>query len=217
MPGSCGGASSYHQLPWPGLTARQSLWMGSIRVQAHKSEGHREIQAEVHEVTEQKARQMAALANTAHGLQLERPSKRRVFQTFVRGRGHYDPKTKTYLSYRELASALGGIASHTTLRNWMKQDFPKTFSKIGGGDARPADPFEEPERDPDEESFGWPWRDCERPSMPRGGSRTHNAGGTLSGPRRKPWGPSRMAGNGTQRSMRATSERGRYGPFKLNT
>ena len=124
---------------------------GFHRVEAHRRAGLHRIDVQVHDTTRAGALRMAALANTTHGLPLKSKDKRRVFRAFIRGHGHYDPKTKTLMSYRELEKALGGIAPHTTLRNWMQKDFPDTFRRMGGAE-KPSQDLAEPipEADPED-------------------------------------------------------------------
>ena len=67
---------------------------------------------------------------TEHGLPLAK-EYRRKFQAFVRARKHHrvDGSLK---SYPEIALEIGGARGYTTIRNWMRQDFPSVFRAMGG-------------------------------------------------------------------------------------
>ncbi len=85
---------------------------------------------------------LAAKANLAHGLPLKAREHRNVFRAFIRAGMHR--KRKCFLSYRDIAGALGGVRSHGTLWNWMKKDFPGIAEQMapaypmGSGGIRPT-------------------------------------------------------------------------------
>lgn len=56
--------------------------------------------------------------------------RRTDFRKFIRGGGYRLPKNK-WMSYRELAEALGGIGGHTKIRSWMTKDFPRIYQDMG--------------------------------------------------------------------------------------
>lgn len=72
---------------------------------------------------------MAATANTRHGLPLTNQEQRQVFRTYIRTKQHLQGRRRK--SYREMQDDLQ--KPHTTLRNWMAQDFPGLFRAMGGG------------------------------------------------------------------------------------
>jgi hypothetical protein len=103
---------------------------GAHRMEAARLVGRIVIQAEIVEgLSEAEARWEAACANLCHGLPLKSKEHRAVFRAFVKAEKHR--KGRRYLSYRDMATELGGIRAHTTLRNWMQQDFPKIAKAMG--------------------------------------------------------------------------------------
>lgn len=111
------------------------LMDGAHRMEAARLAGKIDIPAEIVEgLSEADARWEAASANLTHGLPLKPKEHRAVFRAFVEAGKHR--KGGRYHSYREMASDLGGIRAHTTLRNWMKKDFPKIAKAMGDDEAR---------------------------------------------------------------------------------
>lgn len=92
-----------------------------------------EVRALVAEMTEEQARWEAAKANLGHGVPLKPREYRTVFRAFIRAKKHHKEK-KRYMSYREMAAALGVGVGHTTLRNWTMKDFPRLAHALGGND-----------------------------------------------------------------------------------
>ena len=95
---------------------------GWHRVEALERLGQSTVEAEVTEGTRKDAAGRAARANLNHGLPLRASEHRRVFALYVEA-GHHR-NGRRVKSYREMAADLGGFRPHTTIRNWMKQDFP---------------------------------------------------------------------------------------------
>ena len=83
------------------------------------------------------ARWEAARANLAHGLRLKRGERRGVFRAYVQARRHrHEGRRRGRLkSYREMSADLPGFP-HTSLRNWMRQDFPSVFRALAGGEVK---------------------------------------------------------------------------------
>ena len=109
---------------------------GWHRLAAHERRGRAEVEAEIVEATISDAQWMAAAANLTHGLPLRKAEIRTAFRAMIKARRHYAShpanakaaegaiRPGTLLSYRDLAGMLAGLVRHTTLRNWMMQDFP---------------------------------------------------------------------------------------------
>lgn len=104
---------------------------GYHRVEALRRAGKHTVEAELVEVDADEAKWLAFQANAAHGKPLKSKEYREGFRRYVRARHHRKGKGR-YRSYREIASALGGSVHHTTIRNWMKRDFPKISARMGG-------------------------------------------------------------------------------------
>ena len=99
-----------------------------------------DVLALVAEMTDRQARWVAADANTGHGVPLKAAEMRGLLGAFIRSRQHKKPNG-TLMSYREMGEAVG--KPHTTIRNWVKQDFPKLFRSLqadGIGNLSPACP-----------------------------------------------------------------------------
>ncbi len=110
---------------------------GWHRLAAQEALGHASALATVEEVQDYRdVKWLAAQANLAHGKRLNRREMRTVFQAFVRARKHRKGTSAgagyRFKSYREIAAEMGGAVAHTTVRNWMRSDFAKTFSRMGG-------------------------------------------------------------------------------------
>jgi hypothetical protein len=115
---------------------------GWHRVAALESLGKSDVEAVVEEVTSQRqAEWLAAKANTEHGLPLKAKQYRQVFRAFVRAKKHRR-EDGTFKSYRQIAADIGGARGHTTIRNWMKKDFPSVARAMGGHD-EPFDPSQD--------------------------------------------------------------------------
>ncbi len=108
---------------------------GFHRVRACRSRGERHIAAEVRKVaTLEEARWIAARANLTHGLPYKLSERRRTFKVYVGASQHRQGgrSREPLKSYRQMSADLG--VPHTTLRNWMRKDFPSVFAAIGGID-----------------------------------------------------------------------------------
>lgn len=80
------------------------------------------------EMTDKQARWVAADANTGHGVPLKQSEMRGLMGAFIRS-GQNKLVSGALMSYREMGEALG--KPHTTIRNWVKRDFPRLFRKLG--------------------------------------------------------------------------------------
>ena len=92
-----------------------------------------DVLALVASMTDKQAMWEAANANTAHGVPLKAAEIRGLFRAFIRSGQHRKAKGKP-MSYREMQAALG--KPHTTLRNWVRADFPKLFECRKGLESR---------------------------------------------------------------------------------
>jgi hypothetical protein len=120
---------------------------GWHRVAARESLGEQDVEAiEIPASSEKEVRWLAAQANLEHGLPLKPKQYREVFRAYVKARRHRN-ENGSFKSYREIATELGGARGHTTIRNWMEQDFPGLFRAMGGR----AEPVDFPEDDPEPE------------------------------------------------------------------
>lgn len=108
---------------------------GWHRIAALESLGHHTVCAVVVEATEKEARWMAAKANMEHGLPLKASEYRNAFKAYIRAKQHLLNRGR-FKSYRQIAQELGGQKNHTTIRNWMKEDFPKIAQQYRGDDTR---------------------------------------------------------------------------------
>lgn len=77
-------------------------------------------------MTHGQAMWFAATANDGHGVQLKAAARRKVFRAFIESGQHKLPRGDV-MSYRAMGDALG--QQHTTVRNWVKADFPRLFRK----------------------------------------------------------------------------------------
>ncbi|HEV2173067.1 MAG TPA: hypothetical protein VGR71_05845 [Nitrospira sp.] len=101
--------------------------------------GEWEVDAIIEPVaSEQEVRWLAAKANLTHGWPLKAKEYREVFRVYIRARNHRR-KDKSFKSYREIAAEIGGARGHTTIRNWMRKDFPSVFRAMQGYDEPPVD------------------------------------------------------------------------------
>jgi hypothetical protein len=79
-------------------------------------------------MTEKQALWIAADANMGHGVPLKRAELRDHFRAFIRS-GQHKKARNGVMSYREMGEALG--KPHTTIRNWVREDFPRLFASLG--------------------------------------------------------------------------------------
>lgn len=116
---------------------------GWHRVAAAIRRGEQIIDAVITDGTLREARWLAASANLTHGLPLTRAEKRRAFNAYVETGQHRDGAR--YKSYGDIWRELAGIArTHSTIRNWMREDHPKVARAIARAYNR-----DEPEGQPD--------------------------------------------------------------------
>lgn len=106
---------------------------GWHRIAAASLIGMTTVMASIERVTHKEAMLAASLTNLTHGKPLSRTEKREAFKMFIKGWG-YRITSKKWMSYREIAVALGGIAGHTTIRGWMQKDFPSVYRAMGAGE-----------------------------------------------------------------------------------
>jgi len=90
---------------------------------------------------------LAAEANLKHGVPLKASERRNVFRAFVRaGRHRTGRKIK---ASREIAAELYGLISHTSVMNWMREDFPAVWRQMARRDEEPRADGGLPETDPE--------------------------------------------------------------------
>lgn len=111
---------------------------GWHRIAAAERVGAFEIDADVVEgVYIEEAKWLAASANLKHGLPLRRDEMRNVFRAYVKAAKHRKGKSGHRVkSSREISQDLQGAASHKTVLEWMRQDFPSVHKLmiLGDGD-----------------------------------------------------------------------------------
>lgn len=98
---------------------------GWHRVAAALSNNQYLILAAVSEMTFDEARWYAAKANTEHGLPLKAKELREVFRAFIETNRHM--QGQMLMPYWEIAKRIG--KGFSTIRNWMKADYPRLFEK----------------------------------------------------------------------------------------
>lgn len=98
---------------------------GWHRFYARQSLGEAKVVAFVTAMSYQEALCASALANLANGVPLKRSEVRDAFHSFMQNYGYR--QGHKYLSYREIAQKFG--VHHTTIRNWVKQDYPRIFKR----------------------------------------------------------------------------------------
>ena len=106
---------------------------GWHRITALQSLGIDAVEAEIIKATEKEALWLAAQANLMHGLPLKSSEMRKVFKAYMRS-GMYRKNRRSFKSFREIAIELGGSKHHTTIRLWMRKDFPKTAARYSPED-----------------------------------------------------------------------------------
>ena len=98
---------------------------GWHRVAAALANNQYLIWASVSEMTFDEARWYAAKANTEHGLPLKAKELREVFRAFIETNRHM--QGQKLMPYREIAKRIG--KGFSTIRNWIKADYPRLFEK----------------------------------------------------------------------------------------
>lgn len=128
---------------------------GFHRVVAHLRCDVRAIKACVVDCEDlDQARWIATKGNLRNSLPYSSSRKvhRGLFQAYVKARQHRTGKGRSagFKSYRDIARELGSLVPHTTLRNWMREDFNSVFRAMAGDteperveDWQPADPEQE--------------------------------------------------------------------------
>lgn len=112
---------------------------GFHRCEAAKLASITRLRAETVETTVEIARWLAVDANIRNGVPIPQREKRKVFRRFIEA-GQNRRKDGELASSREIARTLP-IASHTTILEWMRRDFPKIYAEMVGDD--PEDVEEE--------------------------------------------------------------------------
>lgn len=105
---------------------------GWHRLAALRQVGETTVEAEVATMDREAAQWCAAQANLANGLPLKRAEYRNVFRAYIRAKQHRHSPHRLK-SYREIAKEIG-LVPHTTIRNWMRAEFPKLAARMGGGE-----------------------------------------------------------------------------------
>ncbi len=101
---------------------------GWHRLEAAKRAGLARVDGQIVTEDPQEALWLAAEANTKHGLPLKPREYRKVLGAFI-GAGKHR-KGRRLLSYRDMAKAIGGVVSYTTVRNWVMKDFPRVAAEL---------------------------------------------------------------------------------------
>jgi hypothetical protein len=111
---------------------------GWHRMKGAEIAGKEEIAAKVVAVSSlEELLWLTAEANLTHGKRLYGREHREVFRRYIRaGRHQVKPGRRSRLkSYRDIAKDLHGIRRHTTIQNWMQNDFPQIAGRMGTGEA----------------------------------------------------------------------------------
>ena len=140
-------AATFPPLELAELDGALLLVDGFHRLEAMRSRGERQTTANVRQAGSlEEARWWAAQANLAHGLPLKAAERREVFRAYVSAFRHRQGERRRgdLKSYREMAEELH--FPHSTLRNWMRQDFPSVYRALqeGQGEAPGGLPEAEP-------------------------------------------------------------------------
>jgi hypothetical protein len=106
---------------------------GWHRLEAAKRAGLDRVDGQIVTEDPQEALWLAAEANTKHGLPLKPREYRKVLGAFIRAGKHR--KGRRLLSYRDMAKAIGGVVSYTTVRNWAMKDFPRVAAELTAAEA----------------------------------------------------------------------------------
>jgi hypothetical protein len=104
---------------------------GALQLCEDFSSSGLKVLALVANMTADDIRWAAASANLGHGVPLRPAEYRMVFKAYVKAGRHRHSEGR-FKTYREMGAELG--KGHTTVYNWMKRDFPRTFAQIGGGE-----------------------------------------------------------------------------------
>lgn len=117
---------------------------GWHRYHAHIDAREKQIQITIREMTLEEAKWEAVKANQTHGRPMATKDYREMFRRYILAKDHLNEE-RNPKSYREMASDLGHIKAHTTIRNWVEQDFPKLFNALKSDDEEYTDEDMDPE------------------------------------------------------------------------
>lgn len=110
---------------------------GWHRVAALERIGKGTVKAVIVQATKKEALWMAAEANLQNGLPLKSSEIRYAFRNYIRSKQYADGK-RNLKSFRQIAMEIGGLRHYTTIRNWMREDFPKLAARYSGEEAGPG-------------------------------------------------------------------------------
>jgi hypothetical protein len=102
----------------------------------HRLAALKKIKAEVVEavVTQEPEDQwkwLAAKRNLSHGMPLRSSEIHNAFIVYMESQQYMHKRGYALKKYREIAAELGGYRRHTTIRNWMIQEYPDVAKMIG--------------------------------------------------------------------------------------
>jgi len=80
-------------------------------------------------MTLEEAKWEAVKANQTHGRPMASRDYREMFRRYILAKNHLSDEGKPK-SYRDMATDLGNIKAHTTIRNWVQQDFPELYNAL---------------------------------------------------------------------------------------
>jgi hypothetical protein len=124
---------------------------GWHRVAAAERAGIFRLAATVIEGTPEELKWRAAEANLTHGRPLSRAEDREVFRAYVKA-GRHRKTQRRIKSAREIAADLNGSRSHTTILNWMRQDFRSIYERMRRCEDEPRHDGGTPSTDSDVEA-----------------------------------------------------------------
>jgi hypothetical protein len=120
---------------------------GWHRITALRRIGRREVQAYVlRDVPPEEILWLAGQANLGHGKPLRPKEYRKVFKAYMDAGQNKKNGNGELKSYRAIVEDLGGCRSHTTIRNWMLEDYPGVASQMAGEELEPPEPRERVDR-----------------------------------------------------------------------
>lgn len=91
------------------------------------------VRAVVADMHEDRMPWEAARANVGNGVQYKYGEYRAVYGAFIKSKQHHK-RRGAYMSYREMAAALGLGVSHVTLYKWTRADFPRLAAALSSKD-----------------------------------------------------------------------------------
>lgn len=128
---------------------------GWHRYEAHKGANKDKILATVQTMTLEGAQWQAAKANQNHGRPIVSKDYRETFRRYIVAKAYLDESGKPK-SYRKMAEDLGHIKAHTTIRNWVREDFPKLYMALTSDEDYADEPLD------DENLLRWKLENAER-------------------------------------------------------